>query len=688
MRTFRRIRAVLRLMIGSAALSAAAISAASADRAALRLGVSWYPEQWPEERWERDLALMQAAGIDTVRIAEFAWSRMEPEEGRFDFGWLDRVVAACAKHGIGVILGTPTASPPIWLVRNYNVSRLNEDGTRSEHGFRRNFSFANQRYRELGRRIATEMATRYGHNSNVIGWQIDNEIASMSFDKEAQQAFHEWLKARYGTIDALNRRWTTAYWSQTYRSFDEIDMHANGPWNPALLLDTRRFGSDMWASYIRNQIVAIRKLADPRQFVTTNTKSWNGDFDHYIVNREVDIAGFDNYFLSGRPDWAFSAAELDRVRGYKNRNFLLLESQPGRIGWNPINRGMDKGVLHEAAWQAIGHGADMVLYWQWRSALNGQEQYHDTFIGPDGEPMPQYAELAQVGAEFAKLAPLFAGTAPVSRVAMLWSYDSRWALDAQRNQKEFDPVREFLTYYRQIQPRAQSVDVVSPDADLSHYAVVVAPSLHVMNASQASRLEAYVRGGGHLLLGVRSGMKDEDNALATQRQPGLLTGLLGARVEQFFALDEKIGVAGMLGAGSAQIWAERLQPRASDVTVLERFLPYDGWVDGQPAIVTRSVGQGSITYAGGWFDDALTGKLIDRTLALGNVTPILPGLPATVEVMERSGAGRRLLLILNHGAEAVPVPLPGGANLLLGTAGQPLAPHGVMIARLPATGAR
>lgn len=632
------------------------------------VGMAWYPEQWPEQRWDTDLALMEKAGVNAVRIAEFAWSTMEPEEGRYEFGWLDRAIAAAGRHGIKVVLGTPTASPPSWLVRKYDVSRLNEDGTRTQHGFRRNFSFANARYRELARAMASAMAHRYGHNPNVIGWQIDNEIASASFDGEAQAQFHAWLKVRYGTIAELNRRWWTSYWSQTYRSFDEVDMHASGPWNPALMLETRRFASEVWASYLRNQASAIRDIVDPRQSITTNTKSWNGDFDHYVIARELDVAGFDNYFLNGRPDWGYSAAELDRVRGYKQRNFWLLESQPGRIGWNPINRGMDRGVLRQAAWQAIGHGADAVFYWQWRTALGGQEQYHDTFIGTDGTPHPQYEELVGLGAELNRLAPQIAGTSVAARIAFLWSYDSRWALDMQRNHKDFDPIQQFLSWYRAFQPRAQVVDVVSPGADLSSYAAVIAPSLHVMTDAQAIHLANYVRGGGHLVFGVRSGMKDGDNALAKERQPGKLAELLGARVEQYYPLDEIVRTEGELGQGEVKIWAERLQALADDVKVIERFAPYDGWIDGMPAVVARKVGKGSITYAGGWFDDGTMSRLADRILVEAGVAPIVPGLPASVEVMERSGAGRTLLIVINHGKAGVTIPLPTRAKVLLGDA--------------------
>jgi beta-galactosidase len=319
------------------------------------------------------------------------------------------------------------------------------------------------------------------------------------------------------------------------------------------------------------------------------------------------------------------------------------------------------------AWQAVGHGADAIGYWQWRSALSGQEEYHGTLVGADGEPNPVYAEVAQIGADFARAAPALAGTGPHARVAMIDTYESRWALGYQRHTVVWDTLKQFESWYKPIERIAQSVDVISADAPLETYALVVAPSLNVISDAEAKRLIAYVENGGHLVLGPRSGMKDAFNALQPQRQPGPLVELLGGRVEQFYALDEVVPVAGDLGGGAASIWAEALSARAPDTKVVLR---YEGrpnsWLHDQPAVLTRKVGKGEITYVGAWLDDALMRALAGRLLDEAGVKPVLADAPEGVEVCERSGPQGRVLIVLNHADEARAVTLPEPMHDVLG----------------------
>ncbi|UIJ45241.1 beta-galactosidase [Sphingomonas cannabina] len=657
---------------------------AFADRPAIAVGVSWYPEQWPESRWATDLDMMKATGFNTVRLAEFAWSRMEPEEGRFDFAWLDRAIAAAARRGFMVVLGTPTAAPPAWLTQKYpDTLRVDENGQRAGHGGRRHFSFASRRYRDFARRIATEMAKRYGHNPAVVGWQIDNEVGPPSFDPESVAAWHAFLKARYGTIDELNRRWATEYWSQHYNDFDQVPLHATGQQNPGLLLDFKHFTTATWTDYVQNQVRAIRPLIDPRAFVTTNTMFWNAGFDHFVMHRDLDLASWDNYIPNGRPDWVANGANHDLVRGYKQRNFWLMETQPGRVDWVPVNRALDPGQVRELAWQSVAHGADAVLYWQWRPAANGQETYHGAILGQDGRPNPIQPEIARVAADLTRAAPLLADTEPAAKVAMIFSYDSRWAIDLQRHHKDFDPIKAFTDFYRPLRVQSQGVHVLPVEADLKHYPLVVAPDLNVLIETQAQGLEAYVRGGGHLVLGPRSGMKDDANALWPERQPGPLAKLLGARVEQFYALDEGVGITGSI-AGTASIWAEALAPEATDVRTLATYTDPGGWLDGKPAIVTRKVGRGSITYVGAWLDPDTMAKLATTLLADAGVKPLIADAHPDLEIAERTGAGKRVLIVINHGAVAHPLTPPAGAKPAGGdwTNGQ-VAAHGVALFQLP-----
>ena len=622
------------------------------------MGTAWYPEQWPRERWEKDLALMDAAHIDVVRIAEFAWSTLEPSEGQFEFDWLDRAMEQAARHHIRVVIGTPSAAPPAWLTSKYpDVLRIDEDGRAEEHGNRQQFSFTSPRYRALAREMAEKLAAHYGHNPNVIGWQIDNEVGPPSFDTETHAQFHRWLQQKYHTVAELNRHWTTAYWSQTYDDFAQVPMHSKNE-NPGLLLDWKLFVTDTWASYVEDQVKAIREHAEPRQFITTNTMHWNGGFDHYVMHRSLDLAAWDEYVANGRYEWLDYAVQHDLVRGYKRQNFWLMETQPAFVNWWPVNRSLDPGQVREVAWQAVGHGADAVLYWQWRSPLNGQEQYHGSLLGADGTPVPVYTEVQKIGAEFLRAGDALAGTTPHSRIALLQSYESRWAIDFQRHNKDFDPVEEFAAFYRPLELGAQAVDVVSTDAPLENYALVVAPALNVLSSEQAEHLANYVRNGGHLVLGPRSGMKDPYNALWPQRQPGPLATLLGGRVEQFYALDQPVSVTGEVGAGQATIWAEALEPTAPDTHVGMTYGAGQGWLDGKPALLTRQVGKGTITYLGAWLEPELMSHFVATLLANAGIKPLVADTSPDVEICERSGDGKRIWIIINHGRSAQTLHLP------------------------------
>lgn len=666
MRLVARAVAALFLVLLTPVNPAFSQATAYADQPPILLGAAWYPEQWPESQWDTDLSRMEAAHIHLVRVAEFAWSTMEPSEGNYQFDWLERAIALAGKHHICVVLGTPTAAPPAWMTTKYpEVLRVDEDGRRDEHGNRQQFSFASPLYRKFAHDIAERMAERFGHNPNVVGWQLDNEYANPSFDPAAKAQFHAWLEKKYGTIANLNHHWATAYWSQTYDNFDEIPVREDRE-NPALLLEWKRFVSDAWKSYSENQISAIRPHADKRQFITTNTMGWFDGFDEYVVHSVLDIAAWDDYIDADHLDPAANGAAHDLTRGYKRKNFWVMETEPAFVNWRKTNTPLEKGQVRELAWQAIGHGAEAVEYWQWRSAPNGQEQYHGVLVGIDGKPVPVYDEVKQIGAEFEEAGKALDGTAPHAEVAILHTYDSRWAINFQRHSAAFDPVTELVAFYRPLREQTQSVDVISPDAPLDQYKLLVAPAMNVLPQAMADRLIAYVKQGGNLVLGPRSGMKDEYDALQPERQPGPLAELLGGRVTQFYAIDTDVPVSGELGEGTANVWAETLRPESNDTKVLLRYGPSNGWLDGQPAVLTRKVGKGSITYIGAWLDPALLSKLTALFVKQSGVEPILPGVPEGVEVCQRTGEGKSVLILINHTTISQHIPLTASMTDLLG----------------------
>jgi beta-galactosidase len=677
------MRLVLALLLAALTPTPAAAerTAAPFNAEPLAMGSSWYPEQWPATRWDADLALMQRAHLNVVRVGEFAWARMEPSDGVFDFAWLDEAIAAAGRHGIRVVIGTPTAAPPIWLTSAHpDTLRVDANGSAAKHGARRQFSYASATYRRYAARIAEALATRYGRNPNVVGWQIDNEIGVPSYDRDATALWADWLAARYVTIDALNRRWATAYWSQTYTGFDQVPLTLAADQNPALVLDARRFASSVWADYVGEQARAIRRHADPRQFVTTNSTLWNDNFDQYLVHRDLDIAAWDEYAPDGHPDWAANALHHAVVRGYKQRNFWIMETQPGRVDWGRINRSLDPGQTRELAWQAVAHGADAILYWQWRSALNGQEQYHGTLVGPDGGPTPIYDEIARTAGEMQVAARHLSGTVPApAEVALIYSQDSRWSIEHERHSADYDPVAVMKDWYRPFAAAGIPVDVVAPDADLSRYRLVLAPQLMVLDAVTARRLGSYVTAGGHLLLGPRSGLKDRDNALATARQPGALAALLGGRVDQYYAIDAPLSLSGSGLTGTARIWAETLEVTA-DTTVLARYAPASGWLSDKPAFVMRARGTGWIAYLGAMLDAGGQSALVRWAGVEATLTaPVIPAQPG-FEIVERRRGAHRYLIAINHGDHDVSPTFPQGFAVILGDmAGTTLPAHGVVL---------
>jgi beta-galactosidase len=652
---------------------------------AILMGAAWYPEQWPEARWEEDLRLMEASGLKVVRVAEFAWSRMEPSEGHYDFDWLERAINLAGKHHIVSVLGTPTATPPAWLTQKYpDTLRVEHDGQRVTHGNRAHASASSPRYRELCRGIAEKMAERFGHNPNVVGWQIDNEYgyALMSYDEGTRQQFQDWLQAKYKTLDNLNAHWTTAYWSQTYDNWREIPIPVGGH-NPGLMLEWKRFVTYIWTGYQQNQIDAIRKYADARQFITGNLMGFFDGFDHYPITEALTFASWDDYVGTGHVDPAYNGLAHDLTRGFKRQNFWVMETQPGAVNWSSLNNFLNRGEARAMAWQAVGHGADDVNYWQWRSALNGQEEIHGVLVGPDGTPVPFLDEVSQTAHEFAKVEESFRGTTPVSQVALLYSYDSHWAIQFQKHTEKYDDIAVLKSYYRALRQIAQSVDVVSAYAPLAGYKLVAAPSLNVLPKDLADHLLDYVRNGGHLVLGTRSGMKDEFNALLPQRQPGFLVDALGARVEQYYALEKNVPVSGAWGSGEASVWAEQLKSQAPADEVLLQYGKSNGWLDGQPAVITRAYGKGRITYVGALLDDKLMSAAAAWMTEKSGVTPVFGPVPEGVEVSRRLGEGKQVYILINYSAEAQRVTLPHAMNLALeGKRGDgvELAPYGVAVA--------
>lgn len=626
----------------------------------LDFGAAFYPEHWPESEWPRDIALMRAAGVTVARLGEFAWSTLEPDEGRYDFAWLDRALDLLAAAGIVSVLGTPTAAPPAWLTQRYpdTLATVDAQGHRDAHGARCHYCVNSSLYHEKSAAIAGAMAEHFGRRPDVIGWQIDNEYNRVCYCATCRAKFQAFVRARFDDLGTVNRRWATAYWSQTYQSWDQIAPPAHAVSNPGLVLAWREFVTESYRLFQHEQVTAIRAHVAPEVWITHNFMKWFDAFDHYEMSAELDLASWDWYEPSGWTDRIPSGAMHDLVRGYKRRNFWLMETQPGHVNWARTNFDLQPGQARAWAWHAIGHGADAVLYWQWRMALNGQEQMHGSLVDQAGEPRPFYAEAQAVGGELAQAREALAGTRVQARVAVLYDFPSRWLIDNQRHHGDFDYVEHLLRAYRALAGRNITVDVISPDVDLTGYGVVIAPALALFTPERVARLTEFAQ-HGHLVLGPRTGSRDSAAALWPERPPAGLHALAGCEVEEYIALAEPVRIEGDV-SGQADVWAERLKVRAPEAQVLARYSAGNAWLAGQPAIVRRDTAGGSVTTLGGQFDTPTLETALAPLLALAGIAPVLET-PPGVEALRRVGEeGQDVVIVINHTATPQTIQAPAG----------------------------
>ncbi|HEX6606420.1 MAG TPA: beta-galactosidase, partial [Chloroflexia bacterium] len=457
-------------------------------------GVDYYPEHWPEERWPIDARLMAEAGFNIVRLAEFAWSRLEPQEGRFDFAWLDRAIAGLVAQGIRVILGTPTASPPPWLMEAHpDLYRVDDQGRRLTFGNRREYCPNHPLYHDYTRAIVTAMAAHYAEHPNVVGWQIDNEFGDHCYCPVCRRAFQDWLRHRYAGLDALNAAWGTIFWSHVYTDWAQIPVPAatGGSPNPGLALDFARFASDSYVAYQQLQIDILRGHT-AAQFITHNLMGFKyNKINYYDLARSLDLVSWDNY---PRTQWSFTA-EVDpsgpalaaaTMYGLKGQPFWVMEQQAGPGGWEMVSAMPRPGELRLWAYQQIAHGADGLVFFRWRTARYGTEQYWHGLLEHDGRPSRRYEEVARLGAELRRAGERISASRVEAQVALLLSYDSRFAFQIQPNNPGYSYAEHFHALYRTFYERNVAVAVVDPASDLSGYRLVLAPPLYVLAPAVAA----------------------------------------------------------------------------------------------------------------------------------------------------------------------------------------------------------
>jgi beta-galactosidase len=643
--------------------SGGAIAQTNSRYESFRFGVCYYPEQWPESCWEADANRMAECGVNTVRLGEFGWALMEPREGHYDFSLFDRAIETLGRHGIKTIFGTPTAAPPKWLTQKYpEVLDVLETGRPVNDQSRRQYCYSSPAYRQLSRKIVEALALHYRDNTNIIGWQIDNEMNCENprcFSESCRIAFRNWLRHKYGTLEELNARWGTVVWSQTYSDWAQIDLPFPTPafHNPELMLDYKRFISASATDYLNDQVDILRRYR-PNDFLTHNGAFKN--INYYDFSRTLDLHAFDNYpTFEDSPRYPTGAA-LTMVRGFNGR-MMIMEQLTGPAGQTYMLRTPQPGEMRLWSMQAIAHGADGLLHFRWRSALRGAEEYWYGVLDHDNVPRARFEEFKQEGLELQKIGPQIVGSKVVSEIAVIKDFEAEWVFDYQYLTKEVDVAAVYNALFQAASEQRHNIDFVGPNTDLNGYKLVFAPQMALMDDELAGRLQRFVEQGGMLVMSAHSAIKDRDNAFTSGAIPIGLTNLFGVELDSFqtYQPPSRLNNALRFDDGSVlpvNVLAEVLRPTTAHVLgEWER----DYFKD-TPAATEQQFGKGKAIYYGSLFNLDAARYLIKRYASEIGLKPLLTDGPAQVEVTRRTKGGTDFYFVLNHGDSPATVNIGDG----------------------------
>jgi beta-galactosidase len=618
-------------------------------------GADYNPEQWPEEVWPEDVRLMRDAGVTLVTVGVFSWALLEPAEGEYDFGWLDRLLELVHGSGIAVDLATPTAGPPAWLTHRHPDSRLvTEDRRVHGSGSRQRFCPSSPDYRAAAARITERLATRYADHPALVLWHAHNEYGGLNaacYCATSAETFRTWLADRYGDLSALNEAWGTTFWGQRYDDWAEIDPPPTDPLtNPAQRLDFLRFSADEHLACYRIERDVLRRLC-PDVPVTTNFMiAAHKTIDYWRWADEVDVVSNDHYLRAESPDNHIELAmAADLTRGVAGgRPWLLMEHSTGAVSWQPRNVAKGPGELRRNSLTHFARGADGLLFFQWRASRFGAEKYHSAMLPHGGAETRLWRDVVALGASLTTLDPV--RDAPVEAdVAMVWDWESWWALELDcRPSVDLDYKERVFACYGWLWRAHLTVDFVRPTDPIRHPLLVV-PSLYLMTADAAASLTEYVHSGGTVVVSYFSGIVDEHDAVHPGGYPGALRSVLGLTVEEFRPLRSGETVRLSNGA-SGDVWTELVEPRGAD-TVLTYA---DGPAAGEPAVTRHRFGDGTAWYVSTRLHGDDLGDVLRRACADAGVTP-RDDLPADLEVVRRGG----FVIAINHADVDAKLPTTG-----------------------------
>ena len=654
-------------------------------------GAYYYPEHWNENEWERDLKKMHELGFEFTHFAEFAWAQLEPQEGVYDFSWLDKAVALADKYDLKVVMCTSTATPPVWLSRKYpEILLRDEQGNVMDHGARQHASFASPTYRKLAFRMIEALAKHYGNDSRIIGWQLDNEPAvQFDYGKEALDGFRRFLREKYqDDIRKLNEAWGTAFWSQTYSSFDEINLPQFSLMfmNHHQILDYRRFAALQTNEFLDEQCRLIKKYAR-NQWVTTN---YIPDYDkgHIGGSKTLDFMSYTRYMVYGDNEG------IGR-RGFRIGNPLriamandffrpitgtygVMELQPGQVNWGSINPQPYPGAVRLWLWSVFAGGSDFICTYRFRQPLYGTEQYHYGIVGTDG------VTVTPGGHEYEQFMREIRGLRPVARerevkpadyvkrtTAILWNPENYWSIDRQKQNRTWDTFKHVDKYYRALKSYGAPVDFISEEKDFSRYPVLVVPAYQLADEALVKRWKEYVMEGGNLVLTCRTAQKDRMGRLPEAPFGSMISELTGDKIEFYdLLLPDLPGTVRMDDCDyNWNTWGEILMPQSDNevwATYTQEFY------EGKPAVTFRKLGKGTVTYVGvDTTDGTLERKVLDKLYARLGISVM--NLPYGVTMEYRNGFG----IVLNYADRPYHFELPQGSKVLIGSQDIPTA--GVLV---------
>ncbi|MDI9340962.1 MAG: beta-galactosidase [Sediminibacterium sp.] len=659
----------------------------------MQIGVYYYPEQWPREQWERDLGNIKKLGFEFTHFAEFAWTFMEPEEGKYNFKWLDDAIAIAEKTGLKIIMCTPSPCPPAWMGEKYPEIYLTDaNGVHREHGNRANVSITNKKYGEFVDKIVTELGKRYGKNKSIIGWQIDNEpLATADFSKSARRAFQHWLKEKYKTIDNLNKEWIGSFWSTRYTNFEQIvlpnaNLYTEDKLSPHAVLDFKRFTSDAQTSYLDKQAEILRKYIDPNQWITTNFTNVIFDANPGSTT-QMDFISYTMYPVSGRNPLGGNSFRIGSPVKISEANDYyrsisgvtgVMELQPGQVNWASINPQLMPGTVHMWLSQAFAGGCSFACTYRYRHPLGSSEMYHDGIVGTDG------LTLSTGGQEFVRFIndmkllrkeynpnTVLPTELKNRKTAFLWNYDNLWDLENQKQTTAWSTWKHRNTYTYAVKSTGAPMDFITEDDDFSAYPFMIAPAYQLIDQKLVAKWTKYVENGGHLILSCRTGQKDKNGHFFEAQWSAPIVSLIGADVEFFDMLVTDVN--GVVKSSTKTFewnsWADVLNPRPGTETIATYV---DQFYKGKAAAVTRNLGKGTITYIGVETKDGLLERDIVRSV-YEKAKVNIQNLPKGVLIEWRDG----FFVAVNYTNDPVAIPVPQGSKILVGE--NPLQPAHAII---------